>query len=453
MNSTAIILAAGQGTRMKSSLPKVLHQIAGKPMLHHVLNTLDEAKISRKIVVLGHGADLVEESLPENVEVVYQKEQLGTGHAVMQAKELIAGSGGAVLVLCGDTPLLKGETISNLLQQHQNNTNTITVLTALIDNPQGYGRIIREGQRVKAIVEEKDADVREKKVKEINTGTYCFQGDFLDKSLDKLTTENVQKEYYLTDLIKIAAQESLKVEAHILSDFKESLGINNRVQLAEAEKILRFRILEKLMLGGVTVIDPQATYIDAEVVIGQDTVIYPGTILEGKTFIGSNCILGPQVRVVNSKISDNSQVQNSVILESEVGENCKIGPFAYLRPGAILQDNVKIGDFVEVKKSTIGAGSKVPHLSYVGDAIVGDNVNVGCGTITCNYDGKTKHQTIIEAGAFIGSNTNLIAPVIVGKSAVIGAGSTITQNVPERALGIAREKQKNIYNWVKEKKD
>jgi len=453
MNSTAIILAAGQGTRMKSKLPKVLHKVVGIPMLEHVLNSLDEAKIIRKIVVLGHEAEIVENSLGRKVEVVYQKEQLGTGHAVMQAKDLITASEDPVLVLCGDTPLLTAETLLKLMRQHHEKNAVITVLTSIINNPKGYGRIIRNEQGVKAIVEEKDASETEKIVQEINTGTYCFNGDFLLKSLDKLTTDNSQGEYYLTDLIKLAVQDNLKVEACVLENVKESLGINNRIQLAEAEKILRLRVLEQLMSSGVTIIDPQATYIDANVEIGQDTIIYPGTYLEGKTVVGSDCIIGPGTRVVDCRIGNGVQVQNTVIFESQIGNNCNIGPFAYLRPGTVLEDDVKVGDFVEIKKSKVGKGSKVPHLSYVGDAVLGDKVNVGCGSITCNYDGKAKHVTIIEDEAFIGSNTNLVAPVTIGKNAVIGAGSTITRDVPEGALGIGRPRQKNFPNWAKEKKD
>jgi len=449
MDSTAIVLAAGQGTRMKSKLPKVLHKVAGVPMLGHVLNTLEIAGIQRKIVVLGHGAELIEEWLPQGIEVVYQREQLGTGHAVLQAKDLLQGTGGTVMVVCGDTPLLQASTLEGLLDKHLAAKAQITVLTADIANPQGYGRIIRENNRVKAIVEEKDATPEEKAVKEINTGSYCFAAGFLREYLDKLTNNNAQGEYYLTDLIKLAVQDNLKVEAFLLEDFKESLGINNRIQLAEAEQILKMRVLEKLMLAGVTIIDPQSTYIESTVHIEPDTIIYPGTILEGQTTIGESCIIGPGVKIKDSTIGDNCQIQNAVLLESKVNNNCKIGPFAYLRPGTVLEDNVKIGDFVEIKKAVIGKGSKVPHLSYVGDAFVGEKVNIGCGTITCNYDGKNKHITTIEDGAFIGSNTNLIAPVTVGRNAVVGAGSTINRDVPANALGIARERQKNIPDWVK----
>ncbi|KJS85664.1 MAG: bifunctional N-acetylglucosamine-1-phosphate uridyltransferase/glucosamine-1-phosphate acetyltransferase [Peptococcaceae bacterium BICA1-8] len=453
MDSTAIVLAAGQGTRMKSKLPKVLHKVAGIPMLGHVLNTLERADVKRKIVVLGHGAELIEKWLPEGIEVVYQWEQLGTGHAVLQAEKLLQGVTGNVMVVCGDTPLLQKLTLENLQQRHIDTQAQVTILTAVISDPQGYGRIIRENNQIQAIIEEKDAKDQEKAIREINTGTYCFSADFLINSLAKLTNTNAQGEYYLTDLIKLAVKEGLKVEAFVLDDIKESLGINNRIQLAEAEKVLQLRALEKLMLAGVTIIDPSSTYIGCAVEVGADSIIYPGTILEGKTVIGQDCLIGPGVRIGESAIGNNCQIQNAVILESKVGNNCSIGPFAYLRPGTILEDNVKIGDFVEIKKSVIGRGSKVPHLSYIGDAFLGEKVNIGCGTITCNYDGKNKYITRIEDDAFIGSNTNLIAPVTVGKNAVIGAGSTINKDVPANALGIAREIQKNIPDWAKSTKD
>jgi bifunctional UDP-N-acetylglucosamine pyrophosphorylase/glucosamine-1-phosphate N-acetyltransferase len=449
MDVTAIILAAGQGTRMKSKLPKVLHKVAGKPMLGHVLDTLKIAGVQRQIVVLGHGSDIIEKWLPEEVEVAYQKQQLGTGHALLQAQGLLQKTKGTVMVVCGDTPLLQASTLKGLLNTHNNTNAQVTVLTADIANPTGYGRIIRENSQVKAIIEEKDADIHQKAITEINTGSYCFEAQFLQDYLGKLTNDNAQSEYYLTDLVKLAATNNLRVEGFLLEDFTESLGINNRVQLAEAEKILRTRVLKDLMLAGVTIIDPQSTYIEATVKIAPDTIIYPGTLLEGQTSIGEDCHIGPGVRMIDTIVGDSCQIQNAVLLECKVNNNCKIGPFAYLRPGAVLEDNVKIGDFVEIKKSVIGKGSKVPHLSYVGDAFVGEGVNIGCGTITCNYDGKNKHLTKIENGAFIGSNTNLVAPVTVGKNAFIGAGSTINKDVPANALAIAREKQKNIPDWVK----
>lgn len=448
----AIILAAGQGTRMKSKLPKVLHKIAGKAMLNHVLDALEEAKVGQRILVLGHQADKIQEHLPEGIDIAHQREQLGTGHAVMQAREIIADNVESILVVCGDTPLLKGETLKELLNKHASKKSAVTVLTAIVEEATGYGRIIRDQQGVKAIVEEKDATKEQKEIKEINTGAYCFNKDFLVKALNNLTTDNSQQEYYLTDLVKIAVSEGKAVGTFVLEDFNEALGINNRLQLAQADKEFRKRILERFMLDGVTIISPETTYIDAMVTIGQDTVIHPFSYLEGNTIVGKDCIIGPNTRIIDSKIGDEVNIENSVIKESTVDDGTNIGPFAYLRPGSVLGKKVKIGDFVEIKKSTIGEGSKVPHLSYVGDAQVGKGVNIGCGTITCNYDGEKKYPTTILDGAFIGSNTNLVAPVTVGEGAYIGAGSTITKDVPGGALGIARGKQSNIPQWKEKHK-
>lgn len=443
----AIILAAGQGTRMKSRLPKVLHKIAGQAMLKHVLDALEEAQVKQKILVLGHQAERVKADLPKGIDIAYQREQLGTGHAVMQAREIINQDVDNILVVCGDTPLLKGATLKKLLHDHASQKRGVTVLTGIVEEPTGYGRIIRDREGVKAIVEEKDATLEQREIQEINTGAYCFNKEFLVEALNNLTTDNSQQEYYLTDLIKIAASEGKPVGAYVLEDFNEALGINNRLQLAQADKEFRKRILEKLMLEGVTIISPETTYIDAQVTIGQDTIVHPFSYLEGPTKIGEDCIIGPNTRIMDSKIGNEVEIENSVVKESTVDDGAKIGPFAYLRPGAVLGKNVKIGDFVEIKKSVIGDGSKIPHLSYVGDAQVGKGVNIGCGTITCNYDGKNKYTTTILDGAFIGSNTNLVAPVTVGEGAYIGAGSTITKDVPQGALGIARGKQTNIPNW------
>lgn len=449
MKSAAIILAAGQGTRMKSKYPKVMHKLFDKHMLSYILSAVEGVKIEKKIVVLGHGADEVRQVLDKDIQIAHQKEQLGTGHAVLQAQSLLTGEEEYVLVLCGDTPLLRAETLERLISKHQQAEAALTILTANLSNPTGYGRIIRNGEGVQAIVEEKDASLQQKEIKEINTGAYCFRGDFLIEALQQLTNDNAQGEYYLTDLVELAVQKGLRTRAYILDDAREGMGINNRIQLAEAQKILGLRFLEKLMLEGVTIIDPQNTYISGDVQIGKDTIIYPGVYLEGKTTIGKECLIGPHTRIVDSKIGNNVEIQNTVILESSIADNCKIGPFAYIRPGTVIENNVKIGDFVEIKKSTISEGSKVPHLSYIGDAYIGKKVNIGCGTITCNYDGKQKHKTIIHDHAFIGSNTNLVAPITIGKSAIIGAGSTITKEVPQNSLSVGRGRQKNIENWVK----
>lgn len=451
MSITAVILAAGQGTRMKSDLPKVLHQVGGKTMIGWVMDSLKQAGVQERIVVLGHGGAQVEEALQGQARIAWQREQLGTGHAVMQAAPLLSADGGTVLVLCGDTPLLTADTLRRLLDRHQEEQNGVTLLTAVAADPFGYGRILRQQGQITAIVEQKDADEEQQKITEINTGTYCFDQQFLLDNLSKLTTNNAQQEYYLTDLIALAGRQGVNIGGCVLEDFQESLGVNQRVQLAQAEQILRQRKCCALMLQGVTIIDPGHTYIDAQVNIGRDTVIYPGAILQGHTCIGSGNIIGANCRIADSILGDGNEVQQSVLTQCQVGNHCKIGPFAYLRPGTELADGVKIGDFVEVKKSQIGQGSKIPHLSYVGDAIVGPAVNIGCGTITCNYDGVNKHQTVIEAGAFIGSNTNLVAPLTVGQGATVGAGSTITRDVPEKSLAVTRAELKIKENWQRKK--
>ena len=449
MKTTAVILAAGQGTRMKSKLPKVLHKALGKPMVQWVIDCLSDANVYDKIAVLGHGGDQVATVVQDQAKVVYQTEQLGTGHAVMQAAPALEPDNECVLVICGDTPLLRAETIEALLEQHKKEKNAVTILTAIAENPTGYGRIVHDDTQIVAIVEQKDATEEQKKITEINTGTYCFDQKFLLEYLSKLDTNNAQKEYYLTDLIKLANQNNLLVGGCLLADFSESLGVNNRVQLSQAELILRQRKCNEVMLNGVTLIDPASTYIGADVIIGNDTVIYPNVLIEGKTVIGSDNIIGMNCRIVDSVIGNGNDIQSTVIVESQVGDACKIGPMAYLRPGSVLADQVKIGDFVEVKKSKIGEGSKIPHLSYVGDAVVGSKVNIGCGSITCNYDGVNKYQTIIHDGAFIGSNTNLVAPVTVEEKAFIGAGSTITKDVPADTLAVVRGELRTKSEWGK----
>ena len=449
MRTTAIILAAGQGTRMKSKLPKVLHRVLGKPMVQWVIDCLTAAGVTDKITVLGHGAEQVATVVGEQTSIVYQTEQLGTGHAVMQGVKALGTENDCVIVICGDTPLLQANTIKSLLAKHNAEKNMVTVLTAQASDPTGYGRIVRNGAQIEAIVEQKDATEEEKTITEINTGTYCFNQQFLLQYLPTLTTNNAQKEYYLTDLIKIANQNQFPVGGYQLDDFSESLGVNNRVQLAQAEQVLRQRKCNEVMLAGVTLIDPASTYIGADVVIGNDTIIYPNVVLEGATVIGSDNIIGMNCRFVDSIIGDNNDIQSTTIVESTVGNECKIGPMAYLRPGTVLADQVKIGDFVEVKKSQIGTGTKIPHLSYVGDAVVGNSVNIGCGTITCNYDGVNKYQTTIKDNAFIGSNTNLVAPVVVEEKAFIGAGSTITKDVPADTLAVVRGELRLKDDWSK----
>ena len=451
MKTTAVILAAGQGTRMKSDLPKVLHQVLAKPMIQWVIDSVQAAEVDQIITVLGHKSEAVAEVVGGQTQVVYQREQLGTGHAVMQAAEQLADEAGCVLVVCGDTPLLTAETLRALLTKHQTEQNAVTVLTAKASDPYGYGRMIREQERIVAIVEEKDATEAQKAITEINAGTYCFDQRFLLDALKHLKTDNAQGEYYLTDVIKMAVEQGLTVGGYILRDFTESLGVNNRVQLAQAEKIMRQRKLQELMLNGVTIIDPEHTYVDMDVQVGQDTILAPGVMLEGQTRVGCRCRIGANTRLTDAIVGDETTVQNSIIWESTVGSRCQIGPFAYIRPGSVLADEVKVGDFVELKKAQVASGSKIPHLSYVGDAAIGARVNIGCGTITCNYDGKNKHQTIIEDDAFIGSNTNLVAPVTIHAGATIGAGSTICKDIPANSLGLTRPELKIKENWRKNK--
>lgn len=447
---TAVILAAGQGTRMKSDYPKVLHSVCGVPMVKQVIKVATESGFKKCVVITGFKEELVRKTVGDEVVFVHQEQQLGTAHAVMQAvPEFENNKDGYILVVCGDTPLLKVETIKNILDVCIKNNAAATVLTAIVDNPFGYGRIIRDKNgNMKSIVEQKDGTPKELETKEINTGTYIFHvKTFLD-ALSKVDNENAQHEYYLTDVFEIMIAEGKKV-IPIITDEEETLGVNTRVQLSQAEKVLRLRKINELMVQGVTVIDPQNTYIEQNVKIGKDTIIYPGTILQGNTEIGEKCIIGPETQLNNVKCGNNNNLNRVYAIDSEIGNNNNIGPFVHIRPGTKLEHSIKLGNFVEIKNSTIKSGSKLPHLIYCGDADLGENVNFGCGTVTVNYDGKEKHRTVVDNHAFIGCNTNLIAPVHIGKRAFTAAGSTITEDVPENALAIARERQKNIKNWVK----
>ncbi|RQD74670.1 MAG: bifunctional UDP-N-acetylglucosamine diphosphorylase/glucosamine-1-phosphate N-acetyltransferase GlmU [Candidatus Syntrophonatronum acetioxidans] len=438
----AVVLAAGEGTRMKSRIPKVLHRICGRTMIGHVLHNLSPL-IEESVVVVGYKGEEVKAEVGEEVLYAFQEEQLGTGHAVAQALDLVPKEG-QVIIACGDTPLLTRDIFQELLDYHREKGSALTVLTADLEDPSGYGRIIRdEGGKVKKIIEEKDASPREKKVREINTGTYCVEAFWLKKCLGEISNKNVKGEYYLTDLVEILEGQGQLVSGYKVVDFKLALGINTMVQLAQAAELMRKRINEGLMMEGVKILDPSSTYIDCEVQVGRDTVIYPQTIMEGETQVGEECVIGPQSRLVNALLGDKVVFQNSVILESRVEEGAQVGPFAYIRPESSIGPGAKIGDFVEIKKSAIGRGSKVPHLSYVGDAIIGEKVNLGAGTIIVNYDGAVKHPTNIEDEAFIGCNSNLIAPLTIGKGAYIGAGSTINEDVPEDALALARSPQVN----------
>lgn len=448
----AIILAAGKGTRMNSKLPKVLHKINGLPMTAHVIRALSKCHLDQTVMVVGHEGELVQEVYGDQVDYAVQREQLGTGHAIMSAMPVLESDIDVVMIVCGDTPLLTGSSLLKMLQSFYNSDASCMVLTAKLPNPTGYGRIIRgEEEQVVAIIEEKDASVTEKRINEINTGTYCFKVPDLKEALEHLNNENAAGEYYLTDTISYLCQRGKIVAGQLLSDYHEILGVNNRVQMAQAVEILRKRKCEELMLKGVTIVDPNRVYIEQDVEVDIDTIIEPNVQLKGNTKIGKECFIGADTELIDTTVGDFCEIKKSVLWEASVADHGKIGPFAYLRPGSALAENVKVGDFVEIKNSHIAEGSKVPHLSYIGDATVGEKVNIGCGTITCNYDGEKKHPTIIGDGAFIGSNSNLVAPVEVGENAFVAAGSTITKDVPANALAVARGRQYIKEDWVKKK--
>lgn len=446
----AVIMAAGKGTRMKSKLPKVMHTLAGKPMLQHVLDCVRSVQIQRSMVILGHGREQIEALLEGRAEVVVQEEQLGTGHAIMQAIPH-CHEVDHIIVLSGDQPLIQPETIKSLIRIHTENNAAATLLTASFENPFGLGRIVKEGDKFLRVVEEKDATVEERQIKEINTGTYCFNVTKLREALKKITPKNAQGEYYLTDVFAIFHSLGDVIRTYCTEDVHEALGINSRAQLAIAEEVLHQRILNYWMEEGVTVIDPHSTFVEAEVVLQRDVILQPFTILKGRTQVEEDAVIGPHTTLTDCTVGRGSEVSHSVGNQAVIGNHCTIGPYAYLRPGAVLQDKVKVGDFVEIKNSRIGQGSKIPHLSYVGDSQVGKSVNIGAGTITCNYDGVNKFKTIIRDKAFIGSNTNLVAPVEIGEGAVTGAGSTISKDVPANTLAVERSAQKNIENWVRNK--
>ena len=452
MNLETLILAAGKGTRMKSKLPKVLHKIGGKPMLQYVIKAAKKVGSTREVVVIGSGAELVEKTI-SGVEFALQAEQLGTGHAVLSAKEKFANSEGTVLILCGDTPLLTSELLKDFTDTHEKSKCAATVLTAEMPDAAGYGRVIREEDgSLKKIVEDKDATDDEKKIREVNAGVYCFDVQKLFNALSKVNNNNSQGEYYLPDVLPILKEEGEKIGAFKAQYCIETIGINTREQLAAADKALRMRKEKELMESGVTIIDPNTTFIDDDVKIGQDTIIYPNTYIEGNTTIGEDCEIGPNVRFTDMRIGNKVKIQFSYCHEAEILDGVTMGPYVHIRPGTTIGENVKIGNFVEVKNSNVGEGSKLPHLQYIGDTDMGSGVNIGCGTVTCNYDGKKKYRTNIGDNAFIGCNTNLVAPVTVGTGAYIGAGSTITKNVPNENLAIARAKQVNIEVWNDKRK-
>lgn len=445
----AVILAAGKGTRMKSQCAKVLHEIAGQPLLSYPVQAAQSLGCDKICVVIGHQGEEIQQAFnAQNVDFAWQREQLGTGHALLCAAEQLAGFRGDLLLLCGDVPLLTSASLEILLNLHRREGAAVTVLTASLDDAGGYGRIIRNGEQVSRIVEAKDANATELALREINTGTYLFDAEFVFSVLPTLSCSNAQGEYYLTDVVEAAVKAGRKVCASCLEDADEALGINDRAQLAEATTLMRRRINHQLMLNGVSLLDPATTYVDADVEIGCDSLLYPGVILRGKTFIGQHCVIESGVQIDQSRIADHVQIKSgSVVEESVIGPGCKIGPMAHLRTGTELRGDNKIGNFVETKKARLDQHSQASHLTYIGDADVGRNVNFGCGTITCNYDGVNKHKTIIEDDVFIGSDTQFIAPVRIGRNSLIGAGSTITNDVPPDALALSRTLQKTIDGW------
>ena len=451
MSVSVIVLAAGKGTRMNSELPKVLHKVLGKSLLSHALDTLSFS--DNKLVVVGHEADLVIDSLPPSIKNILQKDQLGTGHAVstvINSEVFKKSKSDFTLVVPGDVPGINDGDIELLINKVKTTSSPVGFLTALVEDPFGYGRIVKNNEEIK-IVEEKDCSEDEKAINEINSGIYCFKTEFLIENIDSLNTENAQGEFYLTDLIGIANNQ--KQDIVIVQVDEDSIkGINSMSQLNEVEDLMQKKLIEDFMEHGVYFQDPTSTYIDSEVTISSGTKILANTHLTGKTSIDVDCVIGPNAQINESSIGKNSTVINSVIDQSTIQENGNIGPFAHIRPGSELGEGVKVGSFAETKKSKIGKGSKVPHLAYVGDAEIGENVNFSAGAITVNYDGKEKHKTEIKDGAFIGSDVMLVAPVTIGEESMIGAGSVITKDVPSKALGIERNNQKNVEGYVDRKK-
>jgi len=450
MKRYGIVLGAGMGTRMKSEVPKVLHQVMGKAMIEHIVDTLEKIDVEKIAVVTGHKAEMVESCLGKRAEYALQTEQLGTAHAVLMAEDILANLDGTTVVIYGDGPLLTDETLSQLFSQHEESGSKLTMLTGITDDPFGLGRIIRKADgSVEKIVEQKDATPEELLITEINPGVACYDNRILFEALKKVGNENAQGEYYLTDLVEIIIEMGYKVEAVIAEDFEETLAVNDRVQLANITKIMRTRINKKHMENGVTLIDPDTTYIEGDVVIGSDVIIEPNVYLKGHTIVETGAIIGAGSQLTNATVGAGTHVQVSYISNSKVGANATVGPFAHIREGALVGDKTRIGNFVEIKKSTLEDGVKAGHLAYMGDAEIGARTNVSCGVITANYDGKSKFKTIVGADVMIGSNVNLVAPVEVGAGAYIAAGSTVTKDVPADALAIARSKQENKADYAK----
>jgi bifunctional UDP-N-acetylglucosamine pyrophosphorylase/glucosamine-1-phosphate N-acetyltransferase len=450
-----VILAAGKGTRMKSELPKVLHRVAGIPMIDYVLATASGMAPRSVTVVVGHQAETLQSALSgkSGFSCVVQEPQCGTAHALLMTADVLASARGTLVLLSGDVPLLTANTLKTLVHRHTSLEAAATVVTAVVDQPLGYGRIVRSGERIARIVEERDAGPVEQEVREINAGIYAFALDGLFDALRQIAAENVQREYYLPDLVDIYSRRGLRVESLTVADANEIRGINTRAELEEVSRIVRSHKNAELMVAGVTIEDSATTYVERDVVVGSDTIIHPGVSLEGTTTIGGGCEIHSGVRIVDSRIGDRVIVYNhSVVSGATVGSDARVGPFAHLRSQTDIRDGARVGNFVELKKTVLGAGSKSMHLTYLGDATIGANVNIGAGTITCNYDGEKKTQTVIEDGAFIGSDTQLIAPVRVGKGAYVGSGATIREDVPAGALAVTAGRQRNIDGWVEKRK-
>jgi len=453
-NLVALVLAAGKGTRMKSKLPKALHSLVGKPLARHAVDSCKAFGIQRVLVVIGHGKDLVLATLGEDIEYIVQEELLGTGHAVLQARKALRDFTGDCIILPGDAPLITPDILQGLLEHHRQHQAAATVLTAILDDPRAYGRILRgEDGRVIGIVETKDATPDQRQIREVNSSVYCFRCPLLYNALDQVRPDNVQKEYYLTDAIGILVRQKERVEAYVASQPEVMHGINSRADLSFVASILRRRKCEELMISGVSIMDPATTYIDSDVTVGPDTVIHPMTFLEGETSIGEDCEIGPLSRLRHVSVGNRTTVQMSVIRDSKVGNDVRIGPYANIRPDCDIRDAARIGDFVELKKAQVGERVSIAHLAYMGDVSVGAGANIGAGTITCNYDGQRKHQTVIGDRAFIGSNAILVAPVTIEADAYVAAGSVITEDVPSEALGIARCRQTNKEGWVRRKRE
>ncbi len=446
-----VVLAAGKGTRMKSALPKVLHKAHGLPLIEHVLRASGALNPASTVLILGHQADVVREALGRRpgLHVAIQEPQLGTGHALLQSEVALRGARGTALLLSGDVPLLRTSTLERLVETHRASGAAATVLTAVLDDATGYGRIVREGGRIAAIVEHKDATAEQREILEMNSGIYAFDLEPLFDALRQIGSANAQGEYYLPDLVRIYRERGLVVETVVAEHPAEVLGVNSRVELAEVAAILKQARNVGLMESGVTLMDPDSTFIGFDVKIANDTVVYANVHIEGQTTIGTNCVIYPGVRITDATIEDDVVINNGcVVCESRVRSGARVGPFAHIRPQSDVGEHAHVGNFVELKKTTLGTGSKANHLAYLGDATIGAKVNIGAGTITCNYDGTNKNPTVIEDGAFIGSDTQLIAPVRVGRGAYVAAGSSITEDVPAESLAIARGKQVNKEGWV-----